>query len=96
MATTYGKNYTAGGGSPGSAGTNDTRQDTEYMVESLSGQQTTDNSGAGTNSFPTRGLLDNGKASGGEVSRQYVQIDTSGTSYQTPWVDLKRARPSVF
>ena len=89
----YGKNFSPNG-APGSAGTDQTRQD--YINEGLSGVATAGNTNAdGSVTNPTRGNFDNYKAIA-YVSRQNCQIDTSGTSGNSPGDDVKRARPNAW
>lgn len=76
MATSANKNYSAAGGSPGSAGTDEVRVD--RINESLTGESTIDNETGNLLDpvTPTRNILDSFKATGGRVARQTGTIYT--------------------
>lgn len=84
-------NFTTRGGAPASAGTDQTGQD--YINEGRPGVATTGNTDPATN--PTRGQFDTFKAIG-KVSRQYAQIDTSGTSGLDRSDEVKKGNPSAW
>jgi hypothetical protein len=79
------------GGAPAGAGTTDVRVD--RPEEGLPGLATVANPSANPVS---RATFDAGVAAGAESAGQVAQIDTSGTSFNTPSADVKRGKPGAW